>query len=257
MTTPAVGLIVPPAEARIPPEAYGLYPEGIRFVARGLGLQALTIEDYAIAIERVGELARQLREQERIDAISLMGTSLSFFRGGAFNADLVALMEQEAGVPATTMSNSIRDALRAVGARRIAVGTAYTDAVNERLRGFLEHSGFELASLIGMGLEDIGDILSVSQDQVTDLALRAFEAADGRSKDGKPNYDKPDAIFLSCGGLPALHLAQAVEPRTGVPVVASSTAGVWGAVRLLNRSGAADALGTLGRSRPAPLRAAG
>ncbi len=246
MTAPVIGMIVPPAKGAVPPEAHGLFPEGVRFAARGLGLRALTMEDYALAIERVAELARELRAEEKIDAISLMGTSLSFFRGGAFNDDLVAIMEREAGVPATTMSNSIRDALNAVGARRVAVGTAYTDEVNARLRAFLEKSGFELATLIGMGLEKIDDIVSVTEDRVTELALRAFDEAGGDA----------DAIFVSCGGLPALHLAGAVEPRTGVPVVASSTAGVWGAARLVGLNGAVEALGALGKAAfEAPRRA--
>lgn len=247
MPAPVVGMIVPPAEGRVPPEARALYPDAVRFVARGLGLKALTMDDYAIAIERVAALARELRDDEGIDAISLMGTSLSFFRGGAYNDELVAIMEREAGVPATTMSNSIRDALNAVGARRVAVGTAYTDEVNARLRGFLERSGFELASLTGMGLEAIEDILAVKEEQVTALALSAFEKAGGEA----------DSIFVSCGGLPALHLANAIEPRTGVPVVASSTAGVWGAVRLLGGVDHPDALGALAAAGPLRARAAG
>ena len=112
--TPTVGMIVPPGAGALPPEAPGLFPTGIRFVARGLGLRALTIEDYAVAIARVAELSRELRA-EGVDAVSLMGTSLSFFRGGAFNDELMAVMRREAGCPATTMSESIRDALRAVG----------------------------------------------------------------------------------------------------------------------------------------------
>lgn len=247
MAAPVVGMIVPPREGRVPPEASALYPDGVRFVARGLGLRALTMDDYAIAIERVAELARDLREAEGIDAISLMGTSLSFFRGGAYNDELVAIMEREAGVPATTMSNSIRDALNAVGARRVAVGTAYTDEVNARLRGFLERSNFELASLTGMGLEAIEDILAVQEEEVTALALSAFEKTGGTA----------DAVFVSCGGLPALHLANAVEPRTGVPVVASSTAGVWGAVRLLGGVDHPKALGALAAARPSQAREAG
>lgn len=247
MATPVVGMIVPPAAGEVPPEARALFPDAIRFVARGLGLRALTMEDYAIAIERVAELSRELRREEGIDAISLMGTSLSFFRGGAFNDDLVSVMEREAGVPATTMSNSIRDGLRAVGARRVAVGTAYTDAVNDRLRAFLEREGFELASLIGMGLEEIAAIQSVGEDDVTALALRALETARGGA----------DAILVSCGGLPATHLAGAVEPKAGVPVIASSTAGVWGAVRLLGQDGASPALGALGRIAQERLRPAG
>jgi arylmalonate decarboxylase len=248
MTLPTIGMIVPPAAGELPPEARVLYRDEVRFAARGLGLRALTLEGYAEAVERVARLARELREDEGAEAVSLMGTSLSFFRGGAYNDELVEVMERASGVPATTMSHSIRDALRAVGARRVAVGTAYTDQVNARLRTFLSGAGFEVASMEGLGLEAIGDIHAVTEDQVTALALRAFEAAGERA----------DAIFVSCGGLPALHLAPAVEPQTGVPVVASATAGVWGAVRLLGMSGAAAPLGALGRApSPGPARAAG
>ena len=238
MRSPVIGMIVPPAAGDVPPEAHGLFPAGVRFVARGLGLGALTIEDYGIAVERVAELARALRD-DGADLISLMGTSLSFFRGGAFNDELVAIIERESGCPATTMSNSIRDALRALGARRVAVGTAYSDAVNARLRGFLEASGFDIAAMTGMDLVAIDDILSVRPEAVTDLALRAAEAAEGGF----------DAVFVSCGGLPALHLAAEVEPRIGKPVVASSTAGVWGAVRLAGLPADAPALGALARVR--------
>lgn len=235
MPTPTIGMIVPPASGEVPPEACGLFPEGIRFAARGLALPALTVEDYGKAIVRVTDLARELAEDEGAQVISLMGTSLSFFRGGAFNDELVQAIGDATGLPATTMSNSIRDALNALGVRRIAVGTAYTAEVNARLRVFLEGCGFDLASLIGMDLTDIAEIQAVSEDGVTQLALDAADAAEG----------SVDAVFVSCGGLPALHLAGAVEPRLGIPVVASSTAGVWGAVRLAGLEASAPALGRL------------
>lgn len=235
MQTPVIGMIVPPAAGEVPPEAYGLFPEGVRFAARGLALPALTVEDYGKAIVRVTDLARELAEDEGAQVISLMGTSLSFFRGGAFNEEIVQTIRETTSLPATTMSNSIRDALNALGARRIAVGTAYSDEVNARLRGFLESSGFELASLIGMDLTEIADIQAVGEAEVTQLALDAADKAEG----------PVDAVFVSCGGLPALHLAGEVEPRLGVPVVASSTAGVWGAMRLAGFDASAPALGRL------------
>ncbi|XWN32912.1 MAG: aspartate/glutamate racemase family protein [Devosia sp.] len=246
MKQPIIGMIVPPAAGDVPPEAYGLYPEGVTFCATGLGLAALTIEDYADAIRHNADCARRLREDHGADVVSLMGTSLSFFRGGAHNDALIKAMEDAAGVPCTTMSVAIRDGLRAVGARRVAVGTAYTDRVNERLRTFLETEGFELASLIGLGLEQIADIRAVEEPEVSDLARRAFKAAGGDA----------DAVFVSCGGLPALHLAPEVEPELGVPVIASSTAGVWGVARLASLDTERDALGALGRVSAAPAEAA-
>jgi len=238
LKTPVIGMIVPPAAGEVPPEAYGLFPMGIRFAARGLALREMAMDGYANAVKRVRELARELKEDEGADAISLMGTSLSFFRGGTFNDELVEIMQDETGLPATTMSNSIRDGLRAVGARRIAVGTAYSDEVNQSLVRFLEQSGFEIASLSGMGIVGVADVLRVTPGDVTELARKVAAAAPGTI----------DAVLISCGGLPALHLCEALEDDLGVPIIASSTAGVWRAAQMLGIPARSPALGALGRA---------
>ncbi|MFN4099486.1 MAG: aspartate/glutamate racemase family protein [Pararhodobacter sp.] len=234
---PVIGLIVPPAAGEVPPEPPALYPQGLRFVARGLGLQKLSFDDYGQAVERVRDIAKALVEEDDAQAICLMGTSLSFFRGGLFNEELVAMLQDATGKPATTMSNAVCEALNALGARRVAVGTAYSDDVNARLAEFLTKRGFDVCAMEGMGLVEVRDVHDVTPDQVTELGRRAAKAAAGAV----------DAVLVSCGGLPALHLADALEDELGLPVVASSTAGAWGAVRLLGHSGAAPALGRLGR----------
>ncbi|SFP92923.1 aspartate/glutamate racemase family protein [Tranquillimonas alkanivorans] len=232
---PVIGMIVPPAAGKVPPEAYGLFPEGITFAARGLALRELSLNGYSEVIDRVADLVRDLREVEGADAVSLMGTSLSFFKGNAFNDELVQVMERSGGIPATTMSNAIRDALRTLGAHRIAVGTAYTDEVNERLRVYLETAGFEIVSLQGLGLTEVPDVHAVTQEEVVELGQRAAESA----------VISPDAVLVSCGGLIATDLAPQLEARIGLPVVASATAGVWASVRLLGRDGASPKLGML------------
>ncbi|MFD2236572.1 aspartate/glutamate racemase family protein [Aureimonas populi] len=233
---PTVGLIVPPAGDAVPPEAEGLYPRGVRFAARSLALGELSIAGYGRVIDRVATLARRLREEEGARAVVLMGTSLSFFRGGAFNEELVEVMQGAAGVPATTMSNAIRDALRAVGARRVAVGTAYAEEVNDKLAQFLRSAGFEIAHVHGLGLTDPQAVLRLGEGAVANLALAADSHAGGLS----------DAVLISCGGLKSLSLSRKVEPVIGKPVIASATAGAWAAVRLVGLSGKSEALGRLG-----------
>ncbi len=68
------------------------------------------------------------------------------------------------------MSNGVIEALQCVGARRIAVATAYNDTVNERLRAFLLEHGFEPVVITGMGLEAMKDVDSVTQQQLIDFA---------------------------------------------------------------------------------------
>lgn len=243
--TPVIGMIVPPAAGRVPPEAAGLFPDGVRFVARGLALPRLTMDGYNTVIDRVTELALDMRDTDGARAISLMGTSLSFFRGRAFNTDLISRLEQATGLPCTTMSASICEALTALGARHIAIGTAYTDEVNGALCTYLTNSGFHIASLSGLGLTEIDNIHAVTPDAVSDLARRAVAQAKAA-----------DAVLVSCGGLPALHLADDIEDELGLPVIASSTAGVWGVMRHAGLEAAAPALGRLARAGVAPLSAA-
>lgn len=237
--TPTVGMIVPPAGDEVPVEAYGLYPQGVRFVARSLALEALTLAGYDSVINRVGELAKTLRDEESADVICLMGTSLSFFRGSDFNEDLMKVMREASGRPATTMSSAVRDALHAVGARRLAVGTAYGREVNDQLRLFLECAGFEILTLEGLDMTDVQAVRKVGSKVVADLALRVDQNSGGEA----------DAILISCGGLPALHLAGAVEPIAGKPVIASATAGVWAAMQLVDPGAPSPKLGRLYAAR--------
>ena len=230
--TPLIGMIVPPAAGEVPPEAAALHPEG-RFIAEGLGLTRLTPEGYDSVIGEVEAAARRLAARGA-EAVALMGTSLSFYRGAAFNRDLIARMEAASGVPCTTMSVSVAAALRALGARRVAVGAAYGERVNAPLRAFLEEEGFTVIRLEAMGIEDVEAIFRVTEAELLALG-RAAAAAGGGA----------DALFLSCGGLRTLSVTAPLEAETGLPVVSSAVAGVWGAMRLVGVGQAIPGAGRL------------
>lgn len=230
---PTIGMIVPPAAGDVPPEPLELYGGRAHFIAEGLALKALSPEGYDAVIERVEALAVRLRERGA-EAISLMGTSLSFYRGAAFNDALIAGMKAATGLPATTMTDSVIEALGALGARRLAVATAYGDPVNDRLTDYLERAGFEVAALRALDIEDVDTIATVTTETLIDLGVEACKAAPGA-----------DALFISCGGLRTLPVTGPVERRTGMPVVSSALAGAWGAMGLLGLDRHAQGAGRL------------
>ena len=80
---------------------------------------------------------------------------MTFYKGARFNEDLTQQVRKTTGLPATTQSNGLVDGLRTVNARRVAVATAYTDAVTERLKIFLEEHGFTVTFAKGLGYERI------------------------------------------------------------------------------------------------------
>jgi len=230
---PTIGMIVPPAPDVVPPEPLQLYPDGVRFVARGLGLTSLTPDGYDQVIDRIATASAELAEAGA-DAIALMGTSISFYRGPVFNAELVGRMEAASGVPATTMSNAVMEALDKLGARKLSVATAYGDAVNERLSAFLREAGFEVLALESLGIVDVDRVFDVTGDDLMALGRRAAAAA-----------PDADAMFLSCGGLRTLSVTTPLEIETGLPIVSSAVAGAWAAMRLVGRDPSVPGYGRL------------
>ena len=230
---PVLGMIFPPANYPIPPEAKIMYPKGVRFIGQGVGLERMTPEGYDKAVPKILPAAQELARQGA-NAISIMGTSLTFYKGAQFNNDLIAAVTKATGLPATSMSRGIIEGLKAVGARRVAVATAYNETVNGRLRIFLEESGFEVLGVKGMGIERFEDRPPVTQDELFNFSATTYES-----------MSKGDTLLISCGALNTLRLLDPLEKRCKVPVVSSAPHALWASVRLLGLSGQVKGYGRL------------
>jgi arylmalonate decarboxylase len=222
-TMPVLGLVAP-VDVEVPPEAAVLYPT-VRFEARSVGLKTMTPEGYDQVVERIAPAARALA-RSGAEAIVLMGTSLSFYRGAGYNRELTRRMQEASGRRAVTMSTAVCDGLRSVGARRVAVATAYDAEVNQRLRLFLGEEGFDVRVIRGLGVERVGDIASVTREGLEKFSTDVYRSA-----------DRAEALLISCGGLRTLDLLAPLEARCGVPVVSSVPHALWAGVRLLGLSG--------------------
>ena len=219
-----IGLVVPFAEDRVPDEGPLMYPDA-QFVARGVGVRGLTEAGYDAAVDNIVPAARSLAERG-VAAIMVIGTSLTFYRGAEFHDRLLADVHAATGLPASTMSQAIVDGLREVGARRIAVATAYADDVNKRLVDFLAANGFEVLALRGFGLVGFGDPGQKSEADI--IALGRDVCAEAAGAEG---------LLISCGGLRTLGVAKPLEEGLGIPVVSSTQAAFWAAMRLAGASG--------------------
>ncbi len=212
-------MIFPPANYPVPPEATLLYPHGVDFLAEGLDFKGMTIASYDEAVPRIVPAALKLKERGAT-AISIMGTSLTFYKGAAFNQELIDRVHHATGLPSTSMSNGIVDGLKVAGAKRVAVATAYTDVVNATLERFLKESGFEVVVIKGLNL--IRATGAVTQEQLYDFSVASFSTA-----------HQADALLVSCGGLKTIDLLVPLETKCKVPVVSSTPHALMNAVRLV------------------------
>jgi arylmalonate decarboxylase len=219
-----IGLVVPFATDRVPVEGPMMYPD-VEFIPRGVGVRALTPEGYDAAWDAIVPAARKLAALE-VDAIMVIGTSLTFYRGYEAHQNLLEQLRAETGLPVSTMSEAVVEGLRSVGAGQVAVATAYSDLVNDRLRDFLRRAGLEVLSINGFGFTGFGDAANQSEQDIIDLSSEAIDMA-----------KTADAVLISCGGLKTLGCIVPIEQRHGIPVVTSTQSAFWKALRLSGSSG--------------------
>lgn len=218
-----IGLIVPPQNNEVPPEATILYGDAVDFTANGLGIEKMREEDFSNALERIDHAVDKLL-QDGVDAISVMGTSLTFFQGRRGNEDIIQRLRHKApNIPTTTLSSSIINALQHARAQKIAVFTAYSDEMNQRLEGFLSQHNIEVTQLDSLGLIDIKDVHGLPEDEL----LAHIEKSLARAK------KEADALFISCGGLRTLAINKKSEE---FPIFSSSVDGIKDIVRLARQA---------------------
>jgi maleate isomerase len=162
----------------------------------------------------------------RVDVVAYGCTTGSFYRGPGYDRDLIATIEKAAGVPAVAAAPAVVDALHHFGARRISVATPYPEWNNQRLRAYLEASGFEVLNVEGepraaaAGNQGINDH---DPEEVVAFASRACRP-------------EAEALLCSCTAWRSVEAVAELERRTGKPVVTSNQASIWAAFRALTLS---------------------
>jgi maleate cis-trans isomerase len=103
----------------------------------------------------------------------------------------------------------------------VAVATAYTDVVTERLKVFLQEYGFDVTATQGLGYERIPEG-AATHDILFKLSTDVYAGS-----------KKADALVVSCGALKTIDLIVPVEDVIKVPVISSTPHGLWHGVKML------------------------
>lgn len=217
-----------------------MYP-GINFIPRGTGVRSLTPEGYDAAVDKIVPAAEDLA-RKGVEAVMVIGTSLTFYRGPEFHDELLERVKKATGLPCSTMSKAVADGLDAVGAKKVAVSTAYSKVVNDKLTEWLKWRGFEVQALESFGITDFnGGAVSKTEEEIIELTAKA--CAEAPSADG---------VLISCGGLRTLNCADPIEKRVGLPVVTSTQSAFWAALGLVGESGRIPGYGRMLAEQGAP-----
>lgn len=211
----AIGLLVP-APCRVMEQDFARWlPDGGRLHVNRLNAPAQRPDDME---ENLRAMSFGLEEVARLvdlaepDVVAFGCTSGSFLRGPAW--DEMILQKLRSSVRASRVVLTARasvDALKALGVRRIAVATPYPEKINEQLRRYLEHFGFEIGGFEAIDAWKGGTIARLAPSVAVDLARRAAEGGG-------------DAVFVSCTNFRAGEAIDEIKKVTGLPVVTANQA---------------------------------
>ncbi len=225
-----LGFILMSTDLAAESDFFAMAPEGV-----AVHITRLKTDDYTTNetlgrhIEHMADAASRIQPDARPDVISYSCTSGSIVIG----EDRV-MEEIRRGAPwakPMCLVTGVVDALRELGARKIVVGTPYLDEINTAEAEFLVAKGFHVLDIQGLNLET-----GIEFGRVTPAYWKTFAQ----------EIDRPDAdaIFLSCGGIRSLEVAEEIEDLTGKPVVTSNQAQFWSCLR---RAGIEDELQGFGK----------
>ncbi len=210
--TPSSNTVLEPLIARLLHDTPEITAHFARFrvVAINLGEASRTQFDPGPVLA-----AAELLADAHVHSICWAGTSGAWL-GFAQDEALCAAITQRTGIPATTATLALRDALRAAGARRVALVTPYLGDVQAAIIANLTAEGFDVTA--ERHLDDPGNYSFASHSPARVDAL--VEAAVGEAA--------ADAVIIHCTNFRGLPGAPFLEARLGPLVLDSVAVSLWG-----------------------------
>jgi maleate isomerase len=163
--------------------------------------------------------ATELLADAKVDAICWGGTSGSWL-GFAQDEALCGAITARTGLPATAATLALRDELRAIPARRVALVTPYLEEVQRAIIANLAAEGFHVAA--ERHLEDPGN---------WSFCTHTPETVDALVESALDEAPDTEAVIIHCTNFRGLPGAPEIARRRGVPVLDSVAVSLRGAMR--------------------------
>ena len=215
-----IGYIGPTVMEVVPYEFYTFAPDGIGLVGVTCNIDDWSAAWFDRALAQVADAAKYLGSRG-VDFVLHGGGPLVVARGEGFDEIIVRNVERAAGVPASTGVRAAMEALRAVGARRIALASPYPERHNRAMADYLARHGFDIAAAEGM------DVPFKRLQAVPPSDIRIF--ADDVLRRAKGC----DALYLPCPQWQAAQIVETMERDAGIPIIAYTHASFFVAFKAL------------------------
>jgi maleate isomerase len=227
-----IGIVVPSVNTVMEPWAQRTVPQGVGVFAARMFIPPATTPEAFIEMDR-SEGKAAIRQVSSIfpDVIAYGCTASSIVQGLQYDAHLRAEISETYKVPSTTAAHAILVAADTLGAHKVSIVSPYTREVDDAEHRYFEGAGLEVLGGAHLGIADGFQLAEPEPDELFELGRRGFDA-------------RSDALIMTCLNTRSHTVIARLEQALGKPVITSTQATLWHALRL---AGIADRITGFGR----------
>jgi maleate isomerase len=240
-----IGQIVPSSNVTMETEIPALLraresiaPERFTFHSSRMRMKHVTREELAAMDADSDRCALELSDAA-VDVmgyaclVAIMSIGHGYHRASQERLHQVTI-DNDASSPVVTSAGALIDAIKAIGAKKVAVVAPYMKPLTEMVVDYIRNENIEVAQWQAL---EISDNLQVAAHDPMNLPGIVSEMK---------NIAEVDAIVLSaCVQMPSLPAVSIVEGRVGKPVLTAAIATTWAMLKALNLDTRVPGGGTL------------
>ena len=214
-------------------EFYRMLPAGFMLLNTTGTIRQLVDTDFDKQLQRIEEATIDLAENN-CDAIVIGGSPLFTKLGYGSDIEIGSRLSAKTGIPVAAGITGEVEALRTLGIKKLVVATPHEDELNQRMKKFLEQSGFTVLKIEGYGIRKNSQIADLPEHASYKIARRLYEQA-----------PEADGVFVPCPRWPTIGDVALLESEIGKPVVTSSQSYIWHALKMAHVKESIDGYGRL------------
>ncbi len=228
-----IGVIVPSVNTVVEPWFSAVCPPGVTLHAARMFLDNNLTSESLVRMDR-DEGLRAVKQimSCKPASVAYCCTASSIVQGLEYDGRLNHELNHAAGVPAFTATLGIIEALHAVGAKRIAVCSPYTKAIDDAEHVFFSAAGFDILGSAHLGIADAFALADPTPDDIYALWKKSWHA-------------DADASLITCLNMNSQEVIERIEAESGKPVVTSTQATLWKLLRAAGVQDRIEGFGTL------------
>jgi maleate cis-trans isomerase len=226
-----IGLLIPSSNTSVEPEFYRALPTEVTLHTARLFLSTISEATLAGMLAELESQGRLLATAD-VDVIMLGAVAPGFLKGAAYDKELAARIAAATGKRASTTATALLEALRQLDITRIAIGAPYDKVVSDIASRFLQSNGIEVVASRELGLAQNLDVGRLAPESAYDMGLEL-------------DCPRAQAIVFAGTNWRTMAITEKLEAKIGKPVISTTAAALWSALRMVGWQGTLAGQGQL------------